>query len=88
MGAGEVTGSASDWFMPGGLCSAFLCHECLTTGRDKIGRPSAEGPSWDKMVPILVVIPRLFFGRGFNDLSWILRSVPGAGAFFSIRPDP
>ena len=33
--------------------------------------------------PIFVIIPRLFFGRGFMILFWILWYVPGAGV---LRP--
>jgi hypothetical protein len=63
---GRSQGSVSDWFVPGGQWSTFLCHECLL--QDEIRLPSTDDPSWDKIFPHTLVIPRLFFGRGFYDL--------------------
>lgn len=31
-GLGKLCASGSDWLLPGGQWSAFLCHECLTIG--------------------------------------------------------
>lgn len=64
----------------------------------EIGLPSTDGPFWNKVFPHFVVIPRLFFRRGFYDLVlnfmicswggvlwltvWDLWSIPKVGALW------